>query len=61
MPWGDAEATSLLQRQMGADILVTGNTHKFEVGWVGGRARLGGAQGGKGGRCAAGLTGGSLG
>ncbi|KAG2445745.1 hypothetical protein HXX76_000351 [Chlamydomonas incerta] len=31
VPWGDAEAISLLQRQMGADILVTGNTHKFEA------------------------------
>lgn len=42
VPWGDADAISLLQRQMGADILVTGNTHKFEVGgpqrgWADGR------------------------
>ncbi|KXZ48487.1 hypothetical protein GPECTOR_27g657 [Gonium pectorale] len=31
IPHGDPEATALLQRQMGVDILVTGNTHKFEA------------------------------
>ncbi|GIL67198.1 hypothetical protein Vafri_20615 [Volvox africanus] len=31
IPWGDPDATSLLQRQMAADILITGNTHRFEA------------------------------
>ncbi|GFR52358.1 hypothetical protein Agub_g14915 [Astrephomene gubernaculifera] len=31
IPWSDPDAVSLLQRQMGADILVTGNTHRFEA------------------------------
>ncbi|EFJ46441.1 hypothetical protein VOLCADRAFT_62641 [Volvox carteri f. nagariensis] len=31
VPWADPDATSLLQRQMGADILLTGNTHRFEA------------------------------
>ncbi|GLC45847.1 hypothetical protein PLESTB_001444200 [Pleodorina starrii] len=31
VPWADPDATSLLQRQMGVDILLTGNTHRFEA------------------------------
>lgn len=31
MPWGDVEVLSLLQRQLDADIMITGHTHKFEA------------------------------
>lgn len=31
VPWGDAEALSLLRRQLDVDIVVTGHTHKFEA------------------------------
>ncbi|KAG2501819.1 hypothetical protein HYH03_000318 [Edaphochlamys debaryana] len=31
IPWGDPDSVALLQRQMGVDILLTGNTHKFEA------------------------------
>lgn len=31
IPWGDAEATALLQRQMGVDILITGSTHEYKA------------------------------
>ncbi|WIA38202.1 hypothetical protein OEZ86_001550 [Tetradesmus obliquus] len=31
VPWGDREALAILQRQMGADILVTGHTHEFKA------------------------------
>jgi hypothetical protein len=32
VPWGDGAAVAALQRQLGVDILLTGNTHKFQVG-----------------------------
>jgi vacuolar protein sorting-associated protein 29 len=35
VPWGDKEALAILQRQMGADILITGHTHEFKVGCSG--------------------------
>jgi hypothetical protein len=35
VPWGDKEALAILQRQMGADILITGHTHEFKVGVAG--------------------------
>lgn len=31
VPWGDKEGLAILQRQMGADILITGHTHEFKV------------------------------
>lgn len=33
VPWGDKEALAILQRQLGVDILITGHTHEFKVGW----------------------------
>jgi hypothetical protein len=42
VPWGDKEALAILQRQLDADILVTGHTHAFEV-------RSGRREGGEGG------------
>ena len=32
VPWGDLESLSKLRREMDVDILVTGHTHKNEVG-----------------------------
>ena len=29
VPWGDAEALAMLQRQLDVDMLITGHTHKF--------------------------------
>eukprot|EP01135_Chromosphaera_perkinsii_P007924 Nk52_evm1s1068 gene=Nk52_evmTU1s1068 len=31
VPWNDPESLSFVQRQLDADILITGNTHKFEA------------------------------
>ena len=31
VPWGDKEALAILQRQLDADILITGHTHKWEA------------------------------
>ncbi len=31
VPWGDNESLSLIQRQLDVDILITGQTHKFEA------------------------------
>ncbi|KAF6263100.1 subunit of retromer complex [Scenedesmus sp. NREL 46B-D3] len=31
VPWGDKEGLAILQRQMGADILITGHTHEFKA------------------------------
>jgi len=31
VPWGDAESLGLIQRQLDVDILITGQTHKFEA------------------------------
>lgn len=31
VPWGDAEALALVQRQLNVDILISGHTHKFEA------------------------------
>jgi hypothetical protein len=33
VPWGDRDALAALQRQLDVDILVTGHTHEFKVGW----------------------------
>lgn len=29
MPWGDKDALATVQRKLGADILISGHTHKF--------------------------------
>lgn len=31
VPWGDPESLSLVQRQLDVDILISGQTHKFEA------------------------------
>lgn len=31
VPWGDPESLSMVQRQLDVDILITGQTHKFEA------------------------------
>lgn len=31
VPWGDPAALSLIARQLDADILISGHTHKFEA------------------------------
>ncbi|CAM9786620.1 unnamed protein product [Lampetra fluviatilis] len=31
VPWGDAAALALLQRELAADIIITGHTHRFEA------------------------------
>ena len=31
VPWGDHHSLSILQRQLDCDVLITGNTHKYEV------------------------------
>ncbi|PAA91568.1 hypothetical protein BOX15_Mlig030675g1 [Macrostomum lignano] len=31
IPWGDAAPLSALQRQLGADIVISGHTHRFEA------------------------------
>lgn len=31
VPWGDAHALAMVQRQLDVDILITGNTHRNEV------------------------------
>lgn len=31
VPWGDAEALAMMQRQLDCDVLITGHTHKFEA------------------------------
>jgi vacuolar protein sorting-associated protein 29 len=31
VPWGDTESLAMLQRQLDVDILITGQTHKFEA------------------------------
>mgnify|MGYP002388947472 CR=1 FL=1 len=31
VPWGDAAALGLVQRQLDVDMLITGHTHKFEA------------------------------
>ena len=31
IPWGDKESLSILQRQLDVDVLISGQTHKFEI------------------------------
>jgi vacuolar protein sorting-associated protein 29 len=31
LPWGDPDALSVIQTQLGVDILISGHTHKQEV------------------------------
>ena len=31
VPWGDVESLALVQRQLDVDILISGQTHKFEA------------------------------
>lgn len=31
VPWGDPNALAMTQRQLGADILITGHTHRNQV------------------------------
>eukprot|EP01097_Dermamoeba_algensis_P001395 TRINITY_DN1520_c0_g1_i5.p2 TRINITY_DN1520_c0_g1~~TRINITY_DN1520_c0_g1_i5.p2 ORF type:complete len:185 (-),score=42.14 TRINITY_DN1520_c0_g1_i5:982-1536(-) len=31
VPWGDRESLKIIQRQLDVDVLVSGNTHKFEA------------------------------
>lgn len=31
VPWGDPAALSLIARQLDADILISGHTHRFEA------------------------------
>jgi len=31
VPWGDTESLAMVQRQLDVDILITGQTHKFEA------------------------------
>ena len=31
IPWGDANAIAMLQRELDVDIMITGHTHKFEA------------------------------
>lgn len=37
VPWGDPNALAMTQRQLGADILITGHTHRNQVNEFGGR------------------------
>ena len=40
VPWGDRDALAVLQRSMGADILVTGHTHEFKAAVVEDRLQI---------------------
>lgn len=37
VPWGDPNALAMAQRQLGADILISGHTHRNQVNEFGGR------------------------
>ncbi|CAM9184018.1 unnamed protein product [Ectocarpus sp. 4 AP-2014] len=37
VPWGDPNALAMTQRQLGADILISGHTHRNQVNEFGGR------------------------